>query len=76
MIRWKHLLFRYKSFLHNLLIHCIADTIMIADTYKNDNESLTMDNLNPQIMGVSDAVRGPTVLRAAEIEEQLNKVTC
>ncbi|CAF3592617.1 unnamed protein product [Adineta steineri] len=38
---------------------------------EKENESLTMDNLNPYILGVSDAVRGPTVVRAVEIEQQL-----
>ena len=35
---------------------------------------LTMENLNPRVIDVEYAVRGPIVLRAAEIEKQLKQV--
>jgi hypothetical protein len=34
-----------------------------------------MDNLNPQIKIMEYAVRGPLVIRAGEIEKELEKVT-
>jgi hypothetical protein len=37
--------------------------------------NLTMDNLNPQIKIMEYAVRGPLVIRAGEIEKELEKVT-
>jgi hypothetical protein len=35
---------------------------------------LTMNNLNPRVIEVEYAVRGPIVIRAAEIERQLKQV--
>lgn len=35
---------------------------------------LTMENLNPNIIKLQYAVRGPLVTRAAEIEKELQKV--
>ena len=35
---------------------------------------LTLDNLNPQIKVMEYAVRGPLVIRAGEIEKELEKV--
>ena len=40
---------------------------------KNDR-ILTMENLNPRVIDVEYAVRGPIVLRAADIEKQLKQV--
>ena len=37
-------------------------------------KSLTMENLNPRVIEVEYAVRGPIVIRAAEIEKQLKHV--
>lgn len=36
--------------------------------------NLTLDNLNPQIKVMEYAVRGPLVIRAGEIEKELEKV--
>ena len=36
---------------------------------------LTMDTLNPNVRAMEYAVRGPIVVRAAEIEKELEKVT-
>lgn len=35
---------------------------------------LTLDNMNPNIKKMEYAVRGPIVIRAGEIEEELKKV--
>lgn len=35
---------------------------------------LTLDNLNPQVKVMEYAVRGPLVIRAGEIEKELQKV--
>jgi alanine transaminase len=37
-------------------------------------KTLTMENLNPRVIEVEYAVRGPIVIRAAEIEKQLKEV--
>lgn len=36
--------------------------------------TLTMDNLNPNVIVMEYAVRGPLVIRAGEIEKELEKV--
>jgi len=36
---------------------------------------LTMDTLNPNVRAMEYAVRGPIVVRAAEIEKELEKVS-
>jgi alanine transaminase len=35
---------------------------------------LTMENLNPRVIDVEYAVRGPIVIRAAEIEKEIKSV--
>lgn len=35
---------------------------------------LTMENLNPRVIEVEYAVRGPIVIRAAEIENEIKSV--
>ena len=37
-------------------------------------KALTMENLNPRVTEVEYAVRGPIVIRAAEIEKQIKQV--
>jgi hypothetical protein len=37
-------------------------------------KALTMENLNPRVIDVEYAVRGPIVIRAAEIEKELKTV--
>jgi alanine transaminase len=37
-------------------------------------KTLTMENLNPRVIDVEYAVRGPIVIRAAEIEKELKSV--
>lgn len=37
---------------------------------------LTMDTLNPHIKTMEYAVRGPIVIRAGEIEKELESVLC
>lgn len=37
--------------------------------------TLTLDNLNPNIKVMENAVRGPLIIRAMEIEKELEKVT-
>lgn len=36
---------------------------------------LTLDNLNPNVIKLEYAVRGPLVIRAAEIDKELQKVS-
>ena len=40
----------------------------------NNNQILTIENLNPHVISVEYAVRGPIVDRAAEIEHELESV--
>lgn len=40
----------------------------------DENRILTMDTINPNILQVSDAVRGPILIRASEIEQHLKEV--
>jgi alanine transaminase len=40
----------------------------------NTNKVLTIKNLNPRVIDVEYAVRGPIVIRAAEIEKELKSV--
>jgi alanine transaminase len=35
---------------------------------------LTMENLNPRVINVEYAVRGPIIIRAAEIEKDIQSV--
>lgn len=44
-----------------------------ASTEMETNKVLTMDNLNPNIIRLQYAVRGPLVIRAGEIEKELEK---
>lgn len=39
-----------------------------------ENKAVTMENINPNILRLEYAVRGPLVIRAAEIEKELEKV--
>jgi len=39
-----------------------------------NQKTLTIENLNPRVLDVEYAVRGPIVIRAAEIEKQLKEV--
>ncbi|UJR31234.1 hypothetical protein I4U23_018736 [Adineta vaga] len=39
----------------------------------SNNRTLTIENLNPRVLEVEYAVRGPIVIRAAEIEKQLKE---
>jgi alanine transaminase len=39
-----------------------------------NDRTLTLKNLNPRVIEVEYAVRGPIVIRAAEIEKQLKEV--
>lgn len=45
----------------------------MAVTTKNQKQ-LTLDNMNPNIKTMEYAVRGPLVIRAAEIEKELLQV--
>ena len=47
---------------------------MQANCAPSRTKVLTMDSLNPHIKTMQYAVRGPIVLRAAEIEKELEKV--
>lgn len=38
------------------------------------SKAVTIDNINPNILKLEYAVRGPLVIRAAEIEKELEKV--
>lgn len=38
------------------------------------SKAITMENINPNILKLEYAVRGPLVIRAAEIEKELEKV--
>lgn len=40
----------------------------------NEKRILTLDTINPNLIEVSDAVRGPTLIRAAQLEQQLKEV--
>lgn len=42
--------------------------------HKKHEKFLTMSNLNKAVKNVQYAVRGPVVIRAAEIEKELKKV--
>lgn len=39
------------------------------------SKAVTLDNINPNILKLEYAVRGPLVIRAAEIEKELEKVS-
>lgn len=38
------------------------------------SKAITIENINPNILKLEYAVRGPLVIRAAEIEKELEKV--
>ena len=45
-------------------------------TSKFSNKPLNIDNMNPLVKEVEYAVRGPIVIRAVELEKELEKVLC
>lgn len=56
--------------------------VIIVDPLKSFGAARTMaskvlnvDNLNPNVLKLEYAVRGPLVIRAAEIEKELQKVS-
>ncbi len=44
------------------------------DKLHENDKTLTMKTLNPRVIEVEYAVRGPIVIRAAEIEKQIKQV--
>lgn len=48
---------------------------MTSETQDNKFRILTMENLNPRVIDVKYAIRGPIAIRAAEIEQKLKEVT-
>ena len=42
----------------------------------NSNKILTLENLNPCVISVEYAVRGPLLIRAMEIEKEMASVYC
>jgi len=40
----------------------------------DNHKTLTMKNLNPRVIEVEYAVRGPILVRAAEIEKEIKSV--
>jgi alanine transaminase len=40
----------------------------------DQNKILTMENLNPRVIDIEYAVRGPIVIRATEIEKEIKSV--
>lgn len=55
---------------HWFVVHQAARTMA-----SQPSKSLTLDNLNPNIKVMEYAVRGPLVIRAGEIEKELEKVS-
>ncbi|CAF1275728.1 unnamed protein product [Rotaria sp. Silwood1] len=47
--------------------------MMISETHGNQSKILTIESLNPRIIAIKYAIRGPIAIRAAEIEQQLKK---
>ncbi|KAI8425869.1 hypothetical protein MSG28_004889 [Choristoneura fumiferana] len=43
--------------------------------YRMASKAITIENINPNILKLEYAVRGPLVIRAAEIEKELEKLT-
>lgn len=43
--------------------------------YRTMSKAVTIENINPNILKLEYAVRGPLVIRAAEIEKELEKVS-
>lgn len=41
----------------------------------SNDKSLNLDNINPNFIAMEYAVRGPLVIRAGEIEKELEKVS-
>lgn len=48
---------------------------MVSTTASTWQHTVTMDNLNPAIKTMEYAVRGPLVIRATEIEKELQSVS-
>jgi alanine transaminase len=44
------------------------------DNSNENDKTLTMKTINPRVIEVEYAVRGPIVIRAAEIEKQIKQV--
>ena len=48
---------------------------MASETHDSKCRILTIENLNPRVIDVKYAIRGPIAIRAAEIEQKLKEVT-
>ena len=48
--------------------------MMRSETHSNQSKILTIENLNPRVIAIKYAIRGPIAIRAAEIDQQLKKV--
>lgn len=54
---------------------CLGQYVRTMASAAAQPKCLTMDNLNPQIKVMEYAVRGPLVIRASEIEKELENVS-
>lgn len=53
---------------------CPAATLQQTRTMATDKRCLNIEDLNPNVRVMEYAVRGPLVIRAAELEKELEKV--
>lgn len=51
-----------------------VESLLKLSTRTMASKALTIENINPNILKLEYAVRGPLVIRATEIEKELEKV--
>lgn len=61
---------------HQNTIHTMTSRNGKAQCSQSAEKLITVDNMNPNIIKMEYAVRGPLVIRAAEIERELKAVSC
>lgn len=62
-----------KTSVHGVF-RCVSITAGFHTGNKMDQRTVSLDNMNPNIKVMEYAVRGPLVIRAAEIEKELREV--
>lgn len=61
--------------IHPLLIFFFLSSFSTSHKMPSSSKALTLDNINPNFIAMEYAVRGPLVIRAGEIEKELEKVS-
>lgn len=67
--------FFLRSCNHSSASSCKAKVRVFSNSATMDKKVITMENLNPQVIKMEYAVRGPLVIRATALEKELLAVS-